>query len=246
DPANLDVKRVFASDQDVKSRESLLRIKSQNQIDWEPISRRQISHLGDALHTYGCHRCSFPQLPFTCPRLPREWADCTGREGIFPLLKCTSTIRQLAYDIVPDFLDECLQMSTKTSRLSLDHFCTFVPEIFDQYLRKPTMTDVVKLYQHHEENHGFLRMLGSLDCTDWECFGCPYAHKGQYVRRDHGPNPFILLKLLRHKTYGYGMLSLVFLGYYLIDEICLELAPLVKAIPEPSHDDCKRIRYKEM
>ncbi|GJZ70295.1 hypothetical protein Tco_0633845 [Tanacetum coccineum] len=52
----------------------------------------------------------------------RDNIDCTGREGISPLLKCTSAIRQLAYDIVPDFLDEYLQMHKRTSRLSLDHF----------------------------------------------------------------------------------------------------------------------------
>ncbi|GKB67405.1 ALP1-like protein [Tanacetum coccineum] len=39
-------------------------------------------------------------------------------------------------------------------------------------------------------------MLGSLDCTDWEWFGCPYGFKGQYVRHDHGPNPFILLEVV--------------------------------------------------
>ncbi|GKC21403.1 hypothetical protein Tco_1023553 [Tanacetum coccineum] len=71
--------------------------------------------------------------------------DCTGREGISSLLKCTSPIRQLAYGVVPDFLDEYLQMT---------------------YLRKPIVTDVVKLYRHHEEKHGFSRILGSLDCTD--------------------------------------------------------------------------------
>ncbi|GKD81691.1 reverse transcriptase domain-containing protein [Tanacetum coccineum] len=127
----------------------------------------------------------------------RDNIDCTGREGIFPLMKCTSAIRQFTYGIVPDFLDEYLQMSTKTSRLSLDNFCTFVMEIFGpEYLKKLTMTDVVKLYRHHKEKHGFLRMSGSLDCPDWEWFGCSYAHKGQYVRRDHGPNPFILLKVV--------------------------------------------------
>ncbi|GKD89908.1 ALP1-like protein [Tanacetum coccineum] len=109
--------------------------------------------------------------------------------------ECTSAIRQLAYGIVPDFLDEYLQISTKSSRLSLDHFCTSVMEIFGpEYLRKPTMTDVLKLYRHHEEKHGFPGMLGSLDCTDWEWFGCPYGFKAQYVRRDHGSNPFILLE----------------------------------------------------
>nr|GEZ90112.1 hypothetical protein [Tanacetum cinerariifolium] len=48
-------------------------------------------------------------------------------------------------------------------------------------------------------------------------------------------------KLLRHKTYGYDILSLVFL-----DGIYPELATLVKTIPEPSDDDYKRIRYKKM
>ncbi|GJX63908.1 hypothetical protein Tco_0296808 [Tanacetum coccineum] len=127
--------------------------------------------------------------------------DCTGKEDISPLLKCTFEICLLAYDIVLDFLEEYLQMSTRTSLLSLDHFCTSVMKIFvtshslffhdnidctrkedispllkctfeirllaydivldfleeylPNYLRKPTMTDVVKLYQHHEESTGF-------------------------------------------------------------------------------------------
>nr|GEV66311.1 hypothetical protein [Tanacetum cinerariifolium] len=125
----------------------------------------------------------------------RDNIDCTEREGISPLMKCTSAIRQLTYDIVPDFLGEYLQMSTKTSRLSLDNFCTFVMKIFGPvYLRKLMITDVVKFYLHHKEKHEFLGMLGRLDCPDWEWFGCPYAHKGQYVRHDHGPNLFILLE----------------------------------------------------
>ena len=56
------------------------------------------------------------------------------------------------------------------------------------------MTDVIKLYKHHEQIHGFPGMLGSLDCTDWEWFGCPYGHNFQYLRRDHGSNLFILLE----------------------------------------------------
>ncbi|GJW14404.1 retrovirus-related pol polyprotein from transposon TNT 1-94 [Tanacetum coccineum] len=45
----------------------------------------------------------------------RENIDCTERQGISPLLKCTSAIRQLAYDTVPDALDEYLQMGEATS-----------------------------------------------------------------------------------------------------------------------------------
>nr|GEV09755.1 hypothetical protein [Tanacetum cinerariifolium] len=88
--------------------------------------------------------------------------DCTGREDISSLIKCTSAIRQLAYGV------------------------NAVMEIYGpEFLRKPTVTDIEKLYRHHEEKHGFSGMLGSLDCTDWDWFGCPYAFKGQYVRRDH-------------------------------------------------------------
>ncbi|GJT39176.1 MADS-box transcription factor 25-like protein isoform X1 [Tanacetum coccineum] len=70
-----------------------------------------------------------------------------------------------------------------------------IMEIFGpEYLRRPTITDIEKLYAFHEEKHEFSEMLRSLDCTDWEWFGYPQAYKGQYVRRDHCPNPFILLE----------------------------------------------------
>ncbi|GJV33586.1 ALP1-like protein isoform X1 [Tanacetum coccineum] len=125
----------------------------------------------------------------------RNNIDCTGKEGISGLLKCTSSIRQLAYGVHAEFLDEYMQISERSSRLALDHFCQSVMQIYGpEYLRKPTVTDIEKLYLHHEEKHGFPGMLGSLDCTDWEWFGCPYAFKAQYVRRDHGLNPFILLE----------------------------------------------------
>ncbi|GJV84868.1 ALP1-like protein [Tanacetum coccineum] len=125
----------------------------------------------------------------------RNNIDCTRKEGIFGLLKCTSSIRQLAYDVHTEFLDEYMQINERTSRMALDHFCQYVMQIYGpEYLRKPTVTDVEKLYMHHEEKHGFPGMVGSLNCTDYEWFSCPYAFKAQYVRRDHGPNPFILLE----------------------------------------------------
>ncbi|GJU09761.1 hypothetical protein Tco_1132157 [Tanacetum coccineum] len=90
--------------------------------------------------------------------------DCAGRQAISGLLKCTSTIRQLAYSAHADFLDEYMQISERTSRTDLDHFCQVVMEIYrPEFLRKPTVTDNEKLYRHHEEKHGFLGMLGSLD-----------------------------------------------------------------------------------
>ncbi|GJY10809.1 ALP1-like protein [Tanacetum coccineum] len=127
----------------------------------------------------------------------RSNVDCAGRQGISGLIKCTSAIRQLAYGVHAEFLDEYMQISERTSRTALDHFCQAVMKIYGpEFLRKPTVIDIEKLYLHHEEKHGFPGMLGSLDCTDWEWFCCPYAFKAHYVRRDHGPNPFILLEVV--------------------------------------------------
>ncbi|GJU02648.1 hypothetical protein Tco_1112986 [Tanacetum coccineum] len=85
----------------------------------------------------------------------REKEDCTVRLRISPLLKCTSAIRQLAYDTVPDILNEYLQMGHATARLSLEHFCMYVMEIFGpEFLQNPTISDAEKLYACHEEKHG--------------------------------------------------------------------------------------------
>ncbi|GKB72033.1 ALP1-like protein isoform X1 [Tanacetum coccineum] len=171
--------------------------------------------------------------------------DCTGRQAISGLLKCTSAIRQLAYDVHADFLDEYMQISERTSCTALDHFCQAVMEIYGpEFLRKPT-----------------------------------YAFKAQYVRCDHGPNPFIFLEAVASQDLwichaffdvagSNNDINILYQsplfndlkterapeipfvandityrsGYYLVDG--LELAPLVTTIPEPSNDDHKRILYK--
>ncbi|GJX49573.1 ALP1-like protein [Tanacetum coccineum] len=130
--------------------------------------------------------------------------------------------------------------------LALDHFCEAVMQIYGlEFLRKPTVTDVEKLYLHHEEKHGFSGMLGSLDCTDWEWFSCPYAFKEQYVRRDHGPNPFILLKAVASQDLWIWHAFFGVAGSNKDINIYPELAPLVKTIPESADDDQKRILYKQ-
>nr|GEV02718.1 hypothetical protein [Tanacetum cinerariifolium] len=127
-----------------------------------------------------------------------------------------------------------------------------------EYLRKPMVTDVVKLYRHYKEKHDFS--------------GCKEA---LIVRIGSG-----LLSLLRRKTYGYDMFfggdgsnndinvlyqsplfndlktgrapEILFVangvtypwGYNLVDEIYPELVTLDKTILEPAGDDNKRILYK--
>ncbi|GJS69747.1 WAT1-related protein isoform X1 [Tanacetum coccineum] len=104
-------------------------------------------------------------LSANCPYF-QEGCDAVGKAGISALVKCTSAIRQLAYAAVPDSLDEYLQIGEKTSRDCLMHFCNGVIELYgEEYLRRPTQTDVEKLYAFHENKHGFPGMIGSIDCT---------------------------------------------------------------------------------
>ncbi|GJY41153.1 ribonuclease H-like domain-containing protein [Tanacetum coccineum] len=71
-------------------------------------------------------------------------------------MKCTSTIRQLTYDVIPDALDEYLQIGEKTYRDSCNALCKVIKYLYvEEYLRRPTNTDVKKLYTFHEEKHGY-------------------------------------------------------------------------------------------
>ncbi|GJZ79761.1 ALP1-like protein [Tanacetum coccineum] len=112
-------------------------------------------------------------------------------------MKCTFTIRQMAYGAVPDSLDEYLQMSATSARDSLRIFCKVIMNLYgEEFLRKPAYTDMGKLYAHHDENHGFPGMLRSIDCTDWPWANCLVAYRAQFSRGDHGPDPFILLEAI--------------------------------------------------
>ncbi|GJX57912.1 ALP1-like protein [Tanacetum coccineum] len=142
--------------------------------------------------------------------------------------------------------------------MALDHFCEVVMDIYGpEYMRKPTVTDIEKIYRHHKEKHGFPGI------------------------RDHGSNPFILLEAVAsrdlwiwHAFFGVdgsnNDINVLYqsplfndlktgrapkipfvangvsypYGYYLVDGIYPELASLFKMIPELD-DDHKRISYKQ-
>ncbi|GJU31676.1 ALP1-like protein [Tanacetum coccineum] len=120
--------------------------------------------------------------------------DATGIPGFSVIMKCTSAIRQLAYGVTPDSLDEYLQMGSHCARDCLDFFTMCVIELFmPKYLRKPDFNDIQKLYTAHNNIHGFPGMLGSIDCMHWEWRNCPKAWHGQFGRGDK-KYPTILLE----------------------------------------------------
>ncbi|GJV79848.1 putative ribonuclease H-like domain-containing protein [Tanacetum coccineum] len=129
-------------------------------------------------------------LSANCPYF-QEGCDAVGKAGISALVKCTFAIRQLAYAAVPDSLDEYLQIGEKTSRDCLMNLCNGVIELYgEEYLRRPTQTNVEKLYAFHEKKHGFPGMIDSIDCTKWSWAQCPQAYRAQFSRGDSGTASF--------------------------------------------------------
>nr|XP_043633533.1 protein ALP1-like [Erigeron canadensis] len=120
--------------------------------------------------------------------------DRSGRKSLAAIQNCTSAVEQLGTGNPPDNFDDYLCMAARTSRESLDHFCSAVIELYrDEYLRRPTSHDVARLYEAHERRHKIPGMLGSLDCTHFVWRNCPKALKGQYKRGDH-PYPTVTLE----------------------------------------------------
>ncbi|GJU84851.1 WAT1-related protein isoform X1 [Tanacetum coccineum] len=181
-------------------------------------------------------------LSANCPYF-QEGCDVVGKAGISALVKCTSAIRQLAYAVVPDFLDEYLQIGEKTSRDCLMHFCIGVIELYgEEYLRRPTQTDVEKLYAFHKNKHGFPGMIGSVDCTKWSWAQCS-NNDVNVLRQSPVLNDLKVGKapevpfVANDVTYKWR--------YYLTDGIYPKWVVLMKSISQPGSNDVKRIRYKQ-
>ncbi|GKA18397.1 putative nuclease HARBI1 [Tanacetum coccineum] len=79
------------------------------------INRERVEAEAQLMADYFSPRPKYPDYYF---RL-RVQPDATGVPGFSVILKCTCAIRQLAYGVTPDSLDEYLQMGSHTARDSL-------------------------------------------------------------------------------------------------------------------------------
>ncbi|GJW87453.1 ALP1-like protein [Tanacetum coccineum] len=123
-------------------------------------------------------------------------SDCTCRMSLSVIMKCTTAIRQLAYDTTPDAFDEYLKMSERTVRDYLLYFNMCIIDLYmSKYLRKPALEDVEKIYNQHLTRHGFPGMLGSIDCMHWEWKNCSLSWQRQYGRGDK-KYPTIMLEVV--------------------------------------------------
>ncbi|GJZ57355.1 ALP1-like protein isoform X1 [Tanacetum coccineum] len=137
--------------------------------------------------------------------------DCTGRECISPLIKCTPAIRQLAYVINASFLDEYMQIT--------------------QYVRR----------DHGSNPFILLETVASQDLWIWHAF-FGVAGSNNDINVLYQSPLFNDLKTGRALKIPFVANSVTYRsGYYLVDGIYPELTRLIKTIPEPSDDDHKRI-----
>ncbi|GKC44739.1 ALP1-like protein, partial [Tanacetum coccineum] len=109
--------------------------------------------------------------------------DATGLMSFSIIMKCTSVIRQLAYNTSHDKLDEYLQMREHCACDCLDFFTMCIIDLFTaEFLRKPDVNDIQTLYATHNSVDGLPRMLGSIGCMHWEWINCLKAWHRQFGR----------------------------------------------------------------
>ena len=119
--------------------------------------------------------------------------DGLGRSGLSPLQKCTAAVRQLAYGMAADSVDEYLKLGKSTALECLEKFCEGIIDCYGaEFCRRPTVADTQRLLAKAEER-GFPGMLGSIDCMHWQWRNCPVGWQGQFTRGDIG-HPTIILE----------------------------------------------------
>jgi hypothetical protein len=92
-----------------------------------------------------------------------EWYDATDRIGLTALQKYTANVRQLAYDMTTDTIDEYLKLGKSIALECLEYYCASIIEYFgDEFLCYPTVTDTQRLLAKTEERV-FPGMLESID-----------------------------------------------------------------------------------
>ncbi|GKC30031.1 ALP1-like protein [Tanacetum coccineum] len=121
-----------------------------------------------------------------------------------------------------------------------------------EFLRKPTLTDVERLYAFHENKHGLPGMLESLDCCCIKrlmdmarFFGVSGSNNDINVTQR---SPLLNdLKLGKAPEVPFVANDVTYpWGYYLCDGIYPEWVPFVKSVTNLANDDHKRLRYKTM
>uniref|UniRef100_A0A0D3B850 DDE Tnp4 domain-containing protein n=1 Tax=Brassica oleracea var. oleracea TaxID=109376 RepID=A0A0D3B850_BRAOL len=175
--------------------------------------------------------------------------DAAYKEGIFPLAKCTTAMRMLAYGVAADAVNEYIKIGGTTALECLRRFCKGVIQLYEhEYLRAPTQDDLQRIL-HVSEMRGFPGMIGSIDCMHWEWKNCPTAWEGTlndinvldrspvFDDVEQGNTPRVKF-FLNQRPYD--------MAYYLADGIYPSYPTFVKSIRLPQSEPDKLFaKYQE-
>jgi hypothetical protein len=134
------------------------------------------------------------KLSETSPYLT-ERHDATGHIGLTPLQKCTTALRQLAYVMVADTIDEYLKLGKSTVLECLEYHCAGIIECYRaEFLCRPTIADTQRLLAKAEKR-GFPGMLGSIDCMHWQWHNYLVGWQDQFTGGDI-KHPTIIIEVI--------------------------------------------------
>jgi hypothetical protein len=106
--------------------------------------------------------------------------DCIGKIVFSSYQKCSAAVRQLAYGVPGDLIDDYIRMNKSTCHEAMYRFWEDVTAVLGEYyLRVPNMDGTAHLLSINE-SRGFLGMLGSIDCIHWQWKNCPFGWQGQF------------------------------------------------------------------
>ena len=106
----------------------------------------------------------------------------------------------LAYGITADCVDEYLKIGESTALECLKNFCGVVQTFGQEYLRKPTQTDVDRLLVVAKARD-FPGILGSINCMHWEWKNYPSGWKREFAKGNYKVPTLILEVVASHDLW---------------------------------------------
>ena len=129
--------------------------------------------------------------------------DCTGKWGVYPLVKLVGCFRYISYGDAFDRDDENLHIGQST----LSHYCKAFAKLVKQkfgarYLNRVPTAAERKDISTVMERKGFPGCLGSWDCKHFNWKNCPMRLAGQHKGHGAGGKPTLILEAIcDHRRY---------------------------------------------
>ena len=132
-----------------------------------------------------------------------HYKDCTGKMGVYPLVKLVGCFRYIAYGNAYDREDENLEMGESTLEGYVKKFCKIVKKEFGkQYLNRCPNSHEREAIATEMRRKGFPGCLASWDCKHFTWKNCPMRLSGQHKgHSEGGKNSLILEAIADHRRY---------------------------------------------